>query len=161
MAICFNMFVIKDDLKKIFSEYEKTISVKYYKCGAFENNEKSTVKSMLNYKNLGTSINGTNNDNKYLVMKANNTCKFNEIASADKKVKYYIDDIRNKKTFTIDLQGIFEDKLVKTTVSTIYDNDNELFKIFKEICNKYCVTYNNNNLIGLSAKKIANKYQLI
>lgn len=156
MAISFNIFAIKDDFKRIFSEYENTIPVKYYKCGMFENNEKSTAKNMVSYKNLGISINGINGDNKFLVIKANNTCKFNAVANADKEVKYYIDDLRNKKTFTIDLQGIYQDKIVKTVVNNIYD-DNELFNTFIQVCKKHCIK-NNNDLIGIYANKVKDNY---
>lgn len=160
MAVSFNIFALKDDLKKIFSEYEKAAAVKYYKCGAFENNEKSTAKSLAAYKNLGISISGVNGDNKFLVMKANNTCKFNEVINSNNEVKYYIDDLRNKKTFTIDLQGVFQDKIIKTVVNTIYDNDNEIFKIFIQTCEKYCIRCDN-DFIGIYANKAKNNYQFI
>lgn len=165
MSVSFKIIAIKDDLKKIFTEYENIAFVKYYKCGAFENNEKSVVKSMSTFKKLGISINGKTGDNKYLVMKSTNTCKFREVANSNREVKYFIDDIKNKKTFTIDLQGVYgENNIVVTTVNNIYDvnsTDSELYNIFKQVCNKYCREYSDNCLIGLCASKLKDTHNFV
>ena len=157
----FRIFATKEDLIRIFLDFQHNIKIHYFKCGRIY--DLIETANITNGAFLCISTKGNHTNNRWLVChkdviplkRKNNMCQDNSI--------FFLDQELNESSVVINIGGIYEDKaLFPTEISTIwYENieSKELNTMLKKSCEKYVACTKNGYLIGKDAYLYKNQYR--
>lgn len=157
----FRIFATKEDLIRIFLDFQHNIKIHYFKCGRIY--DLIETANITNGAFLCISTKGNHTNNRWLVChkdviplkRKNNMCQDNSI--------FFLDQELNESSVVINIGGIYEDKaLFPTEISTIwYENieSKELYTMLKKSCEKYVACTKNGYLIGKDAYLYKNQYR--
>ena len=133
----FRVFGTKKDLDNIFNEFHKNNIVNYYRCGKSDSN---TITDITKTDHFGFSLSGSHIGNQYLVIKGDETVRFDNYKH-----------INHETSIVIDLGGLYAENIIlPTTVSTIwYENESskKIYNNLKSIIKKYSVSIVNGYMI--------------
>lgn len=152
----FRIFATKEDLIRIFLDFQHNIKIHYFKCGRIYDLIETANITNGAFLGISTKGNHTNCHKDVIPLKRkNNMCQDNSI--------FFLDQELNESSVVINIGGIYEDKaLFPTEISTIwYENieSKELYTMLKKSCEKYVACTKNGYLIGKDAYLYKNQYR--
>ena len=135
----FRIFATKEDLSVIFSEFQKSIKVHYFKCG--RSNELTETRDITKEKLLGVNVHGKHLGDQWLVCPEHVIPQKRKNDMIQNGSIFFIDQMLNSVSVIVALGGIYHEEAVfPTEISTIWYENPESKRFFlelKKICKRH------------------------
>ena len=135
----FKIFATKEDLSVIFSEFQKSIKVHYFKCG--RTNELTEMQDITKENLLGVNVHGKHLGDQWLVCPEHVIPQKRKNDLIQDESIFFIDQMMNSVSVIVDLGGIYhEEAIFPTEISTIWFENAEskmLYSELKKICRRH------------------------
>lgn len=129
----FRIFATASDLEQIFVAFQKSLDVRFYKCGRTA--EFDGICDITRIPSFGENNCGKRNSNKWLIL-PNDVIPERRIKKSTND--FFIDQELNKESVVVDIGGVYKGNILfPTEISTIW-YENAQAKVIYDILHKVC-----------------------